>query len=989
MREKFNFFRREKMRIRATIAILLVGLFVGNTFADYDLILTGIQDYNIPVSYSNKNILVADSAFVVYKSGLSFENCIMDVNGSIECNSNITLVNSVVRTKGSFKVQPGITITETGASSIIATGDTQYAGKVIIEGEISNRITAISDYVSGSDAEFIILEADSSSDSSLKCIDFYGGWVNIQIYNKRLNDAISNCCFYGADYAIWQDGIEELTTISFSVFCQNYLSVYAGVDGATRTNINPLIDNVVIDGSDFGVVLTGQQTVPYFDYLELTNSIITNCYCGWYIDADSFYQPRMANIAYYNNDWDDNLSDSSFQQNPMYLTQNPFEEQEEPEDWPYFIKPDSPVADVNLGYDIWQSPPEQMLTSLFKSPIPRTSKGIGFGVPLPSGYFSNVYNLEGDFDGTGMVDFIDFTYFALEWRSKKDFINYSVADFDHNKVVDIFDLEILANNWLSSIADSNNGDINGDNKVNFLDYSIFASEWQTTESNSVHFPDANGYSIADFDYSGTVDILDFARFTDNWLAKSGIDLVIDDNENLLTVTCQSIQEPNVAYYAFFLDGKYIASRDSENSPTLIIDKTRYSKGPHYLRAVIKTENGDEYLTANQVVVFNSPLYDLSFSELFDPDKKFTITGRLDAGYSATIQIKNLDNQILWSNVYADDFITTIDADTFSSGEVDYKICYSYEPNILELFAGDLAGALFGSSGFVSGESSILALDGPPSSVVAGLVLCMMEEGMKEGGDELSTGTCRFASQMMGGKGIKVIILKGYGGNNQVRRGMINRVFRKYPNIRYGHIYAHGNYETDGAGIFGFDVRRTRLLFNDGEWVAFNSKKWTDRGLPVPAGYEYLSDSLERAHYLNQIPLAPGKLKILVIESCYALRNIVTIDSDGLCHYKNWQYEWEANNHVNSSYSYDYPYSDICAGLNMTGNQFVLGGGEVIIKGPYPYYSRFFNYFWRGLSNGDTTLNAWQYAYNESGATVEVQYKHRWRGNGIGVTLSSN
>ncbi|PKL49199.1 MAG: hypothetical protein CVV39_03290 [Planctomycetes bacterium HGW-Planctomycetes-1] len=53
------------MRMRATVVILLVGVFVSNVFADYDLILTGIQDYNISVSYSNKNILVADSAFVM------------------------------------------------------------------------------------------------------------------------------------------------------------------------------------------------------------------------------------------------------------------------------------------------------------------------------------------------------------------------------------------------------------------------------------------------------------------------------------------------------------------------------------------------------------------------------------------------------------------------------------------------------------------------------------------------------------------------------------------------------------------------------------------------------------------------------------------------------------------------------------------------------------------------------------------------------------
>jgi hypothetical protein len=922
--------------MRNYVILLLVVCFVncGAAFASYDLILTGIQEYNTPVSYSNKTILITSSAYIIYDCNFILENCIIDVNGSVECNSNITLINSVIRTKGSFNVWPGITITETGASSIIATGDPQCTGKVNIEGELGKRITIISDYIPGSDAEFIIFDANASSDSSLKFTDFYGGWCNVQIYNKRLNDAISNCRFYGAKYAIWQDGIDELTDISFSLFYHNNTSIYFGIDGIYRTNVNPSIDNVVIDGNSsnsYGIVFAGGQNPSYLDYLKLTNSIITNCYCGWYIDVEQyFYPPNMSNIAYYGNEWDDNLGDSSFQKNPMYLTQSPFETPEDPNDWPYFINPESPVADVNLGYDIWQSAPEQMLTSLFKYPTPRANKGIGLGVPISSEYFSNAYNIEGDFDETG--------------------------------------------------------------RVNFFDYSIFASEWQIVEPNSIHFPDANGYSIADFDHSGTVDILDFARFSNNWLSKSGVDLVIDDNENLLTVTCQSIQGPNVAYYAFFLDGKYIASRDSEESPTLIINKMKYPKGTHYLRAAIKTADGNEYLTADQQVSFNSPLHDLSFDELFDPSKQFCIKGKLNEGYSATIAIKDIDDQILWSNSYTGDFIATVDANIFSAGAVNYTVSYGYAPTVLG-FAYDyslLAKALLSSSSSASGESSILALGGPPSNICAGLILCMMEDGMKDGANWTDTGTCRFASKMMSQKQVKPIILRGYGGYNMVRRGMINQVFRKYPNIRYGHIYAHGNYESKGAGILGLKVRRTRLLFNDGEWVAFNSRKWLDKGQPVPAGYEYLSDTYENAHYLNQIPFSEGQLKILVIESCYALRNVVTIDGYGLCHYIIAQYDWELNNQINSSYAYGYPYSDICAGLNMTGNQFVLGGGDVVIKGGlYPYYSRLFNYFWSSLGNGDTTLDAWQHAYNESGMTVEVKYKHRWRGLGINVTLSGN
>jgi hypothetical protein len=234
---------------------------------------------------------------------------------------------------------------------------------------------------------------------------------------------------------------------------------------------------------------------------------------------------------------------------------------------------------------------------------------------------------------------------------------------------------------------------------------------------------------------------------------------------------------------------------------------------------------------------------------------------------------------------------------------------------------------------------------------------------------------------MDSKGVKPLVLKGYGGNNMVRRGMINQVFRKYPNIRYGHIYAHGNYKTDGAGIFGIDVPRTRLLFNDGEWVAFNSRKWTDKGVAVPAGYQWLSDTLEKAHYLNQIPFPAGQLKILVLESCYALRNVATMDGDGLVYYVDGAYEYEwTHNHL--PYYPGYPYTDVCFGLNiLNDNQIAIGSADAVIGGFYPYWRRFFNTFWRALGDGYNVQMSLEEALDWSGIPYAVLWGYRIRGAG--------
>lgn len=905
--------------------------------SSYNEILTGVHQYSTPISYSSKTILSTDDSYLVYDSNFTLTDCVMDVNGSVEFNGNVTLTNSKIRVKGNLICKSGIEITETGASCIKATGDSTQAGKIIIEGKIDNPITVISDYVSN-DSEFIIIDANSSSNSSMKCIDFYGGWTNIQIYNKRLNNPISNCYFSGAKYAIWQDGLDELTDIRFSFFYENYTSIHCNMMPITsNSDTSVWIDNVLIDNQyveeSTGFELVGSDNENLYGHLKLTNSIFTNCYWSWYF-YESYFTWDLTNLAYYEN-LDDDPAMGQYQTNAMYLTQSPFVSYG---GWPYFTNPASPVADVNFGYNISEDAPEQMLTSVYSDSTPRTNIGLGFGLALPSEYVSHVPSLiKGDFDNSGMVNNHDYYVFAADWRS-----------------------------------------IHGG-------------------SHPIHYPDINGYSVADFDKGGVVNGLDLAVFASNWLSKDSIELTIDSNETLVTATCQQINGLYIKYYIFFLDGKYIGLRDPNENTVLTIDKRLYSQGTHNLKAVLVTKNGNQFYTENKQVSFSPALSYLNFDESFDPTKKFVISGKVNAGYIATVSLKNFDNQVLWSDSYSSDFMTKLNSSLFSS-EIQFEVTYSYEQSTLQMLDGgsSMLMSSMSSSSSSSGSSSVMGVDGYPDSRTAGLILCMMEDGVKEGADELSTGVCRFAGEMMWNNGIWPITLRGYNGYNEVRCGMIKRVFQKYPNIRYCHIYAHGDYVTDRAWPLTGNARRTRLVFNDGEWVAFNSRKWREKHQVVPTGYEYLSNFYEHAHYLNQIPFAPGQLKILVIESCYALRNVVTIDGDGLCHYVNGQYDWEANNHVNSSYAYNYPYSDLCAGLNMTEqNQFILGGGDLVIKGPYTYYSRFFNYFWRALTEDDgngqinTTLGAWNYAYNNSGTTLEVQYKHRWRGRGVNVTLSGN
>lgn len=789
-------------------------------------------------------------------------------------------------------------------------------------------ISVFSDNVSG-DTDFIVFESGCSPSSTLKFVYFYGGWCNVNLQNIRLNDAISNCCFFGADYAIYQEGPDAFTDVRFSLFYDNYqISIFANMSADGCGNPQLWIDNVLIDNAfeenSFGV---GINLSPYdycYGFFKMTNSIITNSYCGWGVGSGDYIAISISNVAYYGNVWNNNWGDTSgFEINPMFLTESPFEG---PEEWPFFIKPNSPVAQVDLGYDLGQSAPQQLLTSLYINSAPRSDKGIGFGVPISSEF----YFVEGDLDGDSIVNSTDFSKLAMDWRTVKG--------------VDI-----------------------------------------------IHSPDSNGYSIADFDKNGTVDILDLSVFCENWLSTlstPGINLTVSNEQDSLTVTSQNIPGLEAAYYAFFLDGKYIASRDPNNNPALIIDKRRHSKGNHSLEAVIRTADGNEFLTANKTILFDSPISSLGFEELFDPSKYLTISGEVEPGYTANIAIKDIYDVNIWSGEYAGKFMAVVDPVSFSSGSVTYSLSYSYAPSLLSLFRESSSTVILSSSSY-AGEFPMVGLEGNPDYATKGLVLVMFENGWTNGTDEINTGTCRFAAKIMDQKNVKPIVLRGFGANNQVTLDMLQKVLKKYPRIRYIHIASHGNYSVDGPW-FGINRTRTALQFNDGVWVVLNSRCWTDRGLAVPGDYVYLSANMEKTPCLALLDFDIGQIRIGVIESCYSLRNLCNVNAgipDYIPENADNGYREEVRGGWNTNLYY--PYTDMCIGLNSYSTVFLLGSGEPVTTDYpiYPYYTRFFNNFWLHLKEGDDTTAGG--AYFEAYQTITndtVRRNHRYRGLGVGNKL---
>jgi hypothetical protein len=268
---------------------------------------------------------------------------------------------------------------------------------------------------------------------------------------------------------------------------------------------------------------------------------------------------------------------------------------------------------------------------------------------------------------------------------------------------------------------------------------------------------------------------------------------------------------------------------------------------------------------------------------------------------------------------------------------------------------------------------------------------MVPDGWAAGGNEDDAGTCRWAQRKMRQRNIATIVLLGFGENNQVTYQWISKVRRKYPNIRYLHINSHGHHECDGAGIFGFDTPRTIVQFNDGIWPSYNSRRWTDLGQQVPEDYDYLSDNLEKANTFAHLGFHNDQIRLLVIESCYGLRNVATMNAEHLIEYIDDAYEYEHDHYLNAHPSY--PFSDVVLVFNMfSENQVAIGGASPIIKGIYPAYSRFFNYLYTYMADGMNFRDAYNYLVGTTSSQTVLR-EHRVRGLGLSalsnITLNSN
>ncbi|MHC4544887.1 MAG: hypothetical protein ACYSYL_10225 [Planctomycetota bacterium] len=113
-----------------------------------------------------------------------------------------------------------------------------------------------------------------------------------------------------------------------------------------------------------------------------------------------------------------------------------------------------------------------------------------------------------------IINFPDFAMFASDWQTTM----VGGGDFNLSGKVDIVDLKMFAEHWLGPVTFLLS-DLSGDKIVNFRDYAGLTNRWQDN-TDWINWQDDNCFELelpaSDLDYNGIVNLRDYAILISDW-----------------------------------------------------------------------------------------------------------------------------------------------------------------------------------------------------------------------------------------------------------------------------------------------------------------------------------------------------------------------------------------------------------------------------------------------------------------------------------------
>ena len=453
-------------------------------------------------------------------------------------------------------------------------------------------------------------------------------------------------------------------------FFNNIGGIYIDRTAGTQSQIN----NIYLKGFYYAVVVDQQLNTP------ISNLFITDCYCGItsfgpnriinsvvdYFGVGDEYWPYWG-IAF---DFEPNSLDESIQfTNPDYKIVNCLanngdigfeatgnDEQHAPD----YVATDNVASNCYYGYACWNVIGISIVCPGLYNNYEDKNYIFDFTEPVyetndPFETRTGDYRLFLD-PNSVFVDKGSYLSPALGWTTRTDGIaddnigdiwphyqtkrydKYPRGDITPDGTVDINDLIILADEWLSDTPVS--ADITDDQAVNFLDFSVLANYWFISET-----------SIEIFNLE-TVETID----SNNIQGYVGIEL------------------KNIPLYAgivyVYLDNQLIGSLSldwDDEQRWVSLESDTFANGWHTIRLVSFDYYGNIINHKPVNVYFNNLLYKVAGSDYFHPDDDYKYSGFYDGNSILDAVLTDQDGQTIWSDNYTGQHINiVIPGATFSS-----------------------------------------------------------------------------------------------------------------------------------------------------------------------------------------------------------------------------------------------------------------------------------------------------------------------------------
>jgi hypothetical protein len=588
--------------------------------------------------------------------GLMLLDSVVEVSSDITTNQIWTAGNTYHIT-ANISVQ-ALLVIEPGTTVMFSSGTSMYVnngGTLISCGTPDNPIIYTSDSASPYYGDYycaIYIGETASASTKITYNYIEYAEVGIWVMNNRLDSPIENNYLYSNSFGILEYGTghtdiyNNLIYASYNYAIEVHMSSY---DNLADSGSHILIQNNTCDYyQDVGILVLGVESPDQAGQVNLVNNIVSGAYQYGLVLANGYMYYTVNSTGYYNNAA--NTYDTYDQTNPVIETTMPYVNGTGTLPICY-LSPNSSFVNASDEY-IEQTRLISKTTDI--NGFPDSNKA-DLGFHYPNWHFSNAGSstLTADFDNSYTVDFNDLSDFVDYWLyDYNDNYNCWWWDFDDSGNIDINDFAVIADYWLTSF--------------DFVDFADFANYWRRNVD--YKFQDRR----FDLNSDGFVDFKDFAMFADQWRQTTDnptltISVTLSSDPNFVSGNLLvSINEPSDDLsYCLYLDGQRLGNFVGSD---MEIPTYELRNGIHEIKVITATLNENVIAGSLVQIMVQNRLHCLTASEAYKFNESYGFAGFYEPDDSGTInlQIKNLDDNVIWSNSSPGDFYFVVPAGILDS-----------------------------------------------------------------------------------------------------------------------------------------------------------------------------------------------------------------------------------------------------------------------------------------------------------------------------------